>query len=135
MIKATLQTKKNLTIIDKWKAEISVMMLQLDDMPLAEMMSNLTNAHRLLFPNMVILLELAIICPISNATVERLFTFLKLVKTKLRNQIGDETLDKVLRIKTEAPEHLSEVQLETLVNNFKEYACNLAKSGEIRIQI
>ena len=58
---------------------------QLDDMSLAEMMSNLSNAHRLLFPNIVILPELAIIFPISNATVERLFSFLKLVKTKLRN--------------------------------------------------
>ena len=135
LIKSTLQTKTNLPKIDKLKSEVSLMKSQLDDMSLAEMMSNLSRAHRLLFPNVVILLELAIICPISNATVERLFSFLKLVKTKLRNQISDDSLDKVLRIKMEGPENLSDDQLETLVNKFKEYACNLTKSGEIRIQI
>ena len=135
LIKSTLQTKTNLPKIDKLKSEVSLMKSQLDDMSLAEMMSNLSRAHRLLFPNVVILLELAIICPISNATVERLFSFLKLVKTKLRNQISDDSLDKVLRIKMEGPENLNDDQLETLVNKFKEYACNLTKSGEIRIQI
>ena len=99
------------------------------------MRSHLSNAHKLLFPNIVILLEVAIICPISNATIERLFSFLKLVKTKLRNQISDDSLDKVLRIKMEGPDHLSDDQLETLVNSFKEYASNLTKSGVIRIQI
>ena len=135
LIESTKKSKKNLPKIDKLKSEVSLMKSQLNDMSLAEMMSNLSKAHRLLFPNIVILLELAIICPISNATVERLFSFLKLVKTKLRNQISDASLDKVLRIKMEAPDHLSDVQLETLVNNFKEYACSLTKSGEIRIQI
>ena len=47
---------------------------------------------------------------------ERLFSFLKLVKM-------------------EGPDHLSDDQLETLVNNFKDYACSLTKSGEIRIKI
>ena len=85
LIKSTLQTKKNLPKIDKLKAEVSLMTSQLDDMSLSEMMSSLSKAHKLLFPNVVILLEVAIICPISNATIERLFSFLKLVKTKLRN--------------------------------------------------
>ena len=135
LIKSTLQTKKNLPKLDKLKAEVSLMTSQLDDMSLSEMMSSLSKAHKLLFPNVVFLLEVAIICPISNATIERLFSFLKLVKTKLRNQISDDSLDKVLRIKMEGPDHLSDDQLETLVNSFKEYACNLTKSGKIRIQI
>ena len=78
---------------------------------------------------MLFLLEVAIICHISNATVERLFSFMKLVKTKLRNQMGDTTLGKLLRIKTEGPESLDNAQLETLVNNFKIYSEESSKSG------
>ena len=117
------------------KSEVLELQTQLHDMALSELMASFNMAHRQLFPNIIILLELAIICPISNATVERLFSFLKLVKTKLRNQIGDDTLDKVLRIKTESPEHLEDADLEALVDSFKEYAKNLSESGNIRINI
>ena len=135
LIKTTLQTVNNRTKISKLKAEVLELQTQLHDMALSELMASFNMAHRQLFPNIIILLELAIICPISNATVERLFSFLKLVKTKLRNQIGDDTLDKVLRIKTESPEHLEDADLEALVDSFKEYAKNLSKSGNIRINI
>ena len=134
-VKTTLQTKQNKSKIDKLNKDIELLHSQIDDMALSEVMSNMSEAHRLLFPNIIVLLELAIICPVSNATVERLFSFLKLVKTKLRNQLSDEKLDKILRIKTESPEHLEDEELEALVDNFKDHARDMTKTGEIRIQI
>ena len=88
-----------------------------------------------MFPNILKLLEMAIISPIGNATVERLFSFLKLVKTRLRNCLGDGTLDKLLRIKLECTEELEENDLEELVDRFKEYLTDLSKSGIIKIHL
>ena len=39
--------------------------------------------------------------PISNATVERVFSLVTSVKTKVRNRMGLQLLDAILRIKTE----------------------------------
>ena len=105
-------------------------------MTLSEVHSALAVPGRsFLFPNIIKLLEMAIICPIGNATVERLFSFLKLVKTKLRNSLGDGTLDKLLRIKCESKEELEDYDLEELVDRFKIYLMELSKSGVIRIEI
>ena len=60
---------------------------------------------------------------------------MKLVKTRLRNLLGDSTLDSLLRIKMESKEELEDTDLEQLVNMFKEYLIDLSKSGEIRIDI
>ena len=74
-----------------------------------------------LFPNMLLLLEVAILCPVGNATVERLFSFMKLVKTHLRNSLGDSSLDSLIRIILECKEKLEDEDLEVLVDMFKDY--------------
>ena len=43
--------------------------------------------------------ELALFLPLSNADVERVFSEMSLVKSKLRNRIGQETLSGILHIK------------------------------------
>ena len=58
------------------------------------------------------LIENSILCPIGNAVVERLFSLLKIVKTDMRNSLGDPNLDKILRINKEAPKTLSDMELE-----------------------
>ena len=42
----------------------------------------------------------ALTLPLSNAVVERLFSILALVKSKVRNRLGLEMLDSLLRIRT-----------------------------------
>ena len=133
---STLTTIANKSKIKALKSEISELESEVGQMSLSEIYKCLCVPGRaFLFPNILILLELAILCPIGNATVERLFSFLKLVKTKLRNQMGDGTLDSLLRIKVEGKEELEDHDLEHLVNMFKEYQTELSKSGEIRINI
>ena len=132
----TLTIKTNRSKIEALKKEIAECESKLLKVPLAEMFEILNEPGRaLLLPNILILLEMAILCPVGNATVERLFSFLKLVKTRLRNQLGDSTLDSLLRIKMESKEELEDTDLEQLVNMFKEYLIDLSKSGEIRIDI
>ena len=78
---------------------------------------------------------MAILCSVGNATPERLFSLLKIVKTRLRNALGDLTLDSLLRIKMETAEEMEDKDLEELVDMFKGYLVQLSQSGEIRIDI
>ncbi|KAL4571449.1 hypothetical protein LXL04_018209 [Taraxacum kok-saghyz] len=49
------------------------------------------NKH-IIFPKVYLLLKLALILPIATASVERAFSAMKLVKTDLRNKMGDQFL-------------------------------------------
>ena len=135
-LKTTLTKICNKSTIEKLKTEISRLEDQINKMSLAELFNKLNvPGTKFLFPNTLDLLEMAILCPIGNSTVERLFSFLKLVKTSLRNHLGDGTLDSLLRIKMECVEQLEDQHLEELVDKFKCYLIDLAKSGQIRIDI
>ena len=132
----TFKKACNKSSIDQLKMEISKLEDGINRMTLAEIFKNLNvPGKKFLFPNVLNLLEIAILCPVGNSTVERLFSFLKIIKTKLRNHLGDGTLDSLLRIKVECKEVLEDHDLEELVDRFKYYLKDLAKSGEIRIDI
>jgi hypothetical protein len=135
-LKTTVTKICNKSTIEKLMTEISQLEDQINKMSLAELFNKLNvPGTKFLFPNTLDLLEMAILCPIGNSTVERLFSFLKLVKTSLRNHLGDGTLDSLLRIKMECVEQLEDQHLEELVDKFKCYLIDLAKSGQIRIDI
>ena len=55
-----------------------------------------------LYPNIFKLVELLLIFPLSAAVVERLFSRMKLVKTRLQNHILDENLDILLMIRVKS---------------------------------
>ena len=67
-------------------------------------------------PNIKTLLLFANLSSVGNAVVERLFSLMKLTKTGLRNRIGDQNIDMLLRLNKEAPEKWSEDQKEDLVD-------------------
>ena len=54
--------------------------------------------------------------PLSVACVERLFYKMKLIKTRLRNQLGETTLDNLLRISTESPTGYDDDEYEYFVD-------------------
>ena len=73
-----------------------------------------------LYPNCSKLPYLLMIFPISVACVECFFSELKLVKTRLRNQLSQTTLKSLLRIATESPkEGFSDSQYKYFVNELK----------------
>ena len=132
----TLTTVANKKKTENIKSEISKLEEQIDNMSLQEIYDELAVPGKaFLNPNILVLLEMAILCPIGNATVERLFSLLKLVKTKLRSLLGDGTLDSLLRIKMECKEELEDHHLEEIVDMFKVELVEKSKSGEIRIDI
>ena len=83
--------------------------------------------HRLLtnetlkaaFPNLVLLVTIASTLPVSTATVERSFSDMKLIKTRLRNRLGDQTLDHAMRVCIEGPETLSSTDLDEIIQHWK----------------
>ena len=61
------------------------------------------NVVKEIYLNCIYLLHLLLIFPISIACIERLFSRMKLVKTRLHNQMKQATLDSLLCIVTEIP--------------------------------
>jgi hypothetical protein len=55
-------------------------------------------------PNIVLLVKIALIVPLSNANVERIFSQTKLIKDKIRNKMNINTLNKHLMIKLNGPD-------------------------------
>ena len=60
-------------------------------------------ACAIIFPNCLKLLHLMLIFPLSTACVQRFFSKMKLVKTRIRNQLSQVNLENLLFIATEAP--------------------------------
>ncbi|CAG8458076.1 8780_t:CDS:2 [Scutellospora calospora] len=58
---------------------------------------------KILYPNISILASLLLILPLSNAYVERVFSYQNNIKTKLRNRIQLETLNDLLIISLNGP--------------------------------
>ena len=56
-----------------------------------------------IYPNMSTLGKICRVVPIQTADVERTFSQLKLIKTRVRNRMNEKTLDSLLRIAIEGP--------------------------------
>ena len=52
------------------------------------------------------------VIPMTTCTVERSFNQMKLVKARLRNLLGDDTLDMVMKISIEGPETFEDEELD-----------------------
>ena len=66
--------------IKELKQKIGDLEATIDKMPLSDMYKKLCEPGRAYqFPNILVLLEIAILCPVGNATMECLFSFLKIV--------------------------------------------------------
>ena len=63
---------------------------------------------------------MAAILEILPATFEQSFSSMKLIKTRLRSRMGEETLEHAMRICSEGPEHLTDEEtLEEIIANYK----------------
>ena len=73
------------------------------------------------FPNLITLASLlaTIILPVTTVTVERSFSNMKLIKTRLRNRLDEESLNQTMRICIEGPETLND-ELKDIVTHWKE---------------
>ena len=72
------------------------------------------------FPNLAKVATILEVLPVTTATVERSFSSMKLIKTRLCSRMGEKTLDHAMRICIEGPDRLSNDTLESVVDNYKE---------------
>ena len=70
------------------------------------------------FPMVYRLVELALLLPIATASVERVFSAMKAVKTDLRNRMGDEWLNGSLVVYIEN-EIFDSIDNELILNRFQ----------------
>ena len=78
---------------------------------LKELVSN--EMLKTMFPN---LSTLATIIPVATASVERSFSQIKLIKTRLRSSLSDTSLSHLMKIAIETEDKLTDSDLETIVD-------------------
>ncbi len=68
-----------------------------------------------MFPNLNILANVYLTIPVGTASVERSFSHMKMVKSRLRNRLGEANPSYLMKIALESPEALSDKELEQIV--------------------
>ena len=78
-----------------------------------------SGAYTGIFPEMFKLLNIILTLPVGTASVELSFSYMKLIKTRLRNRLSDVNLARLMRIAIEGPE-LTSVNFDEVLEIFKE---------------
>ena len=72
-----------------------------------------------IFPETYTLINIMMTLPVGTATVERSFSQMKMIKTRLRNRLSDENLARLMRIAIEGPEP-EFVDFDAILDIFKQ---------------
>ena len=88
----------------EWKA-IKLVIFELKSLSLKELATLflISEAKCVIFPNIKILITIAMVLPVSTATVERSFSDMKLIKDRLRNRLLPASMFKLMIIAIEGP--------------------------------
>ena len=81
---------------------------------LKELASN--DKIKTLFPNLSKIGAICLSIPVTTASVERSFSQMKLIKTRLRSSLNDKSLSNLMKIALESPDELTDSHLEEVVN-------------------
>ena len=81
---------------------------------LKELASN--DMIKTLFPNLSKIGAICLSIPVTTASVERSFSQMKLIKTRLRSSLNDKSLSNLMKIALEFPDELTDSHLEEVVN-------------------
>ena len=87
----------------------AIMKLQLKELVTNDMLTAM-------FPNLSTLGNICLSIPVSTASVERSFSQMKLLKTRLRNCLSDSSLLHLMKIAIESPDKRSDSDTEEIVN-------------------
>ena len=77
------------------------------------------------FPNLSKIASICLTIPASTASVERSFSEMKLIKTRLRKSLSEGTLSQLMRIGIEAPEKLTDDDLDAILGQDKLYGAHV----------
>ena len=81
---------------------------------LKELASN--DMIKTLFSNLSKIGAICLSIPVTTASVERSFSQMKLIKTRLRSSLNDKSLSNLMKIALESPDELTDSHLEEVVN-------------------
>ena len=81
---------------------------------LKELASN--DMIKTLFPNLSKIGAICLSIPVITASVQRSFSQMKLIKTRLRSSLNDKSLSNLMKIALESPDELTDSHLEEVVN-------------------
>ena len=73
-----------------------------------------TNETLSMFPNLNTLASVCLTIPVRTAFVEQSFSQMKMIKTRLRNRLGEKSISHLMKIVTESPKKLSDTDLENI---------------------
>ena len=79
---------------------------------LKELASN--DIDKTLFPNLSKIGAICLSIPVTTASVERSFSQMKLIKTRLRSSLNDKSLSNLMKIALESPDELTDSHLEVV---------------------
>ena len=104
-------------ICTEWKTFHQLLVKQPQDTTASQLKELVSNDMlKAMFPNLNKIASIGLTIPVSTASVERSFSQMKMIKTRLRNSLSDCSLSHLMRIAIEAPEVLSESDLEEIVD-------------------
>ena len=105
----------------EWRLFRRVIFVQYKSSSLQQVLSRLIGSGDIsaAFPNLSKLATILEILPVTTPTVEHTFSSMKLIKTRLRSRMGENTLDHTMRICIEGPDQLSNDTLEAVVDHYK----------------
>ena len=69
-----------------------------------------------MFPNLNTLATISLSIPVATAFVERIFSQMKLIKTRLRSSLSDSSLSCLMKIAIETEDNLTDSDLEMIVD-------------------
>jgi len=72
-----------------------------------------------IYPQLSLAAEIFLIAPISTATVERDFSTMNRILTKLRNRLTTEHIEQLMRISMEGADTLNEEMKDEIINYWK----------------
>ena len=73
-----------------------------------------SGAYSRIFPEIFKLLNILLVLPVGTATVERSFSHMKQIKTRLRNRLNDANLSHLMRIAIEGPDYPPSTLMKSL---------------------
>ena len=60
--------------------------------------------------------KVSLTIPMGTVSVERSFSQMKMIKTRLRNSLGDTNLSHLMKVVVESPQSLSDEELEQIID-------------------
>ena len=69
-----------------------------------------------MFPNLSVIANICLSIPVGTASVERNFSQTKMIKTRLRNRLGEMSLSLLIKIVIESPQKMSDRDLEEVID-------------------